>query len=174
MSGSEDGMVKPTPVMGYGAPSRSYTAAKLHEATGLPVIVAFTAGNLEAVARSLHERYPDKRLVVAGDNDHHKERETGPDGRSRRNVGREKAEQAAVAVGGFALIPRFASDDVGTDWNDLAEQRPDAFQAQLQAGLAAAERHYLARQLEPQRRAARALEAKQARPKDPPPRACGR
>ena len=100
------------------------TAAKLHEATGLPVVVAFTAGNLEAAARSLHERYPDKRLVVAGDNDHHKERETGPDGGPRRNVGREKAEQAAAAVGGFALIPRFAPDDAGTDWNDLADKAP--------------------------------------------------
>ena len=34
------------------------TAASLHEATGLPVIVAFDAGNLLPVAQAIHKRYP--------------------------------------------------------------------------------------------------------------------
>ena len=140
------------------------TAATLHEATGLPVMVAFTAGNLKAVARGLHERWPDKRIVVAGDNDHRRERETVPDGRPKRNVGREKAEAAAAAVGGFALIPRFAPDDAGSDWNDLAEKGPNELQAQLQTGLAAAQRHYLAREFEPRRHAGRTPEAERRRP----------
>ena len=61
------------------------TGATLREAAGLPVAIAFTSGNLEAVARGLRERWPDKRIVIAGDDDRHAE----------TNVGRKKAEAAA-------------------------------------------------------------------------------
>jgi phage/plasmid primase-like uncharacterized protein len=54
------------------------TAATLHEATGLPVAVAFNAGNLEPVARAYRERFPNLAIIIAGDNDHGKEPRSAP------------------------------------------------------------------------------------------------
>ena len=45
------------------------TAASLHLATGLPVAVAFTAGNIAPVAAELHKRYPRSRLLICADDD---------------------------------------------------------------------------------------------------------
>ena len=46
------------------------TGATLHEATGLPVAVAFNAGNLEAVAKAYRAADPSRPIIIAGDNDH--------------------------------------------------------------------------------------------------------
>ena len=92
------------------------TAATLHELTGMPAIVAFNAGNLVPVAQTWRQLHPDRPIYIAGDNDHRREAEGKP------NVGREKAEEAAAAIGGFALLPAFAEQDAGTDWNDLARR----------------------------------------------------
>jgi phage/plasmid primase-like uncharacterized protein len=96
------------------------TAATIHELTGLPVAAAFTAGNLEAVARGCRDRHPGADIYIAGDNDHEKEREIGPDGRPKKNAGREGALKAAQACGGIAVLPSFAEHEQGSDWNDLA------------------------------------------------------
>ena len=80
---------------------------------GTATVATFTASNLESVAKALHEKYPDKPIVVAGDDDKH----------LAKNIGREKAEKAAEAVGGKAVFPTFALEENGrnfTDWNDLA------------------------------------------------------
>lgn len=45
------------------------TAASLHEATGLPVAVAFDAGNLVPVVAALHKRYRRTRILVCADDD---------------------------------------------------------------------------------------------------------
>lgn len=45
------------------------TAATLHEATGLPVAVAFDAGNLVPVAAALHKRYKQARILICADDD---------------------------------------------------------------------------------------------------------
>lgn len=74
------------------------TGASVHMATGLPVAVAFDAGNLLPVARALRAAFPQSRICVAGDDD----RET--DG----NPGLSKAKAAAEAVGGVWLVPDFA------------------------------------------------------------------
>ena len=87
------------------------TAASVHEATGLPVAVCFDAGNLKPVAISVREQFPQAKIVLAGDNDRHKE----------RNVGLEAATEAARLVNGVAILPSFNSDQ-GTDFNDLAQQ----------------------------------------------------
>jgi len=86
------------------------TAATIHQATGLPVIAAFNAGNIAPVAQAYRDQNPERTVIIAGDNDHQKEAD--------RNVGRRKAEEAAMSVAGFTLLPDFASDDRGTDWND--------------------------------------------------------
>lgn len=85
------------------------TGASLHEATGLPVAVAFDAGNLLAVAKSLREQYPEAALVICADND------TATTG----NPGLRKAADAARAVGGLLAAPVFADPHTGTDFNDL-------------------------------------------------------
>lgn len=113
------------------------TAATVHQATGLPVAVAFHAGNLVAVADAYRAHYPDKVIVIAGDNDHRKAQQGQP------NVGRDKAHEAAARVGGIALLPAFNADDPGSDWNDLAKaQGPDAARRQLHLGLARADRQH--------------------------------
>jgi hypothetical protein len=99
------------------------TGRTLERATGLPVAVAFTSGNLGHVVQDYRKRFPDLHIVIAGDNDHRKPLEIGPDGKPKRNVGREDAEGAAAAVGGYALLPSFAIDEHGTDWNDFEQLR---------------------------------------------------
>jgi putative DNA primase/helicase len=116
------------------------TAATLHEATGLPVAVAFHSGNLKPVAAAYRDRFPDLHIYIAGDNDHRAERELGPDGRPRQNVGRVKAETAAAAVDGVAMLPSFGPDDDGSDWNDLANALGGQFKAVLREALAVADR----------------------------------
>lgn len=76
------------------------TGASLHEETGQRVVVAFDAGNLLPVARNIRELSPDTEIIIAGDND---------------QIGRDKAQEAALAVGGKILIP----PTPGTDWNDV-------------------------------------------------------
>lgn len=88
------------------------TAASVHQASKEPTIVAFDASNLEPVARALKEKYPQCRIAILGDNDHH----------LKNNVGLEKAEAAARAVGGTALVPKFTAAERGqglSDFNDL-------------------------------------------------------
>ena len=46
------------------------TAASIHEATRLPVAVAFDAGNLAPVAEALKKRYPRAAFIIAADDDY--------------------------------------------------------------------------------------------------------
>lgn len=77
------------------------TGASLYEATGMPVAVAFDAGNLMKVGQQMRKFYPSHTLIFAGDDDWETEQETG------KNPGREKANEAAKAVGGVVVIPKF-------------------------------------------------------------------
>lgn len=96
------------------------TAASLFEATGLPVAVAFDAGNLAPVAIALHGRYKTANLLICADDD------VFSDG----NPGVTCASAAAMEVGGAFVVPTFADeparkaefDTTGsklTDFNDL-------------------------------------------------------
>lgn len=88
------------------------TGVSLHCASGLPVVVAFNAGNLKSVAAGLRLRYPHAALVVCGDDDR------WTDG----NPGKSKGAEAAAAVGGFAVFPLFdgiETDSNPTDFNDI-------------------------------------------------------
>lgn len=97
------------------------TAATIKEATELPAVVsAFDSGNLKAVAKGLHEKYPHKFFVIAADDDKHLELTQGI------NPGKEKAIEAATAVNGIVIIPSFAPLEQSqnpkqfSDFNDLA------------------------------------------------------
>jgi len=95
------------------------TAATLAETLGYATVAAFNSGNLPQVAKSLHAIYPNKPIVIAGDNDVHLEQTQGI------NPGRAKAEEAARAVGGKVMFPIFAPGEQSenpkgfTDFNDL-------------------------------------------------------
>ncbi|WP_419636863.1 toprim domain-containing protein, partial [Thiolapillus sp.] len=78
------------------------TAATLAEALGHGTIAAFDSGNLSSVAQALHGKFPDKPVVIAGDDDRHLEATQGI------NPGKVKALEAAKAAGGKAIFPVFA------------------------------------------------------------------
>ncbi len=89
------------------------TGASIHEATGEAVAVAFNAGNVGPVAQALHRRHPDLTIVIAADDDW----------RTDGNPGLSCAKSAALAVGGFTVVPQFPAGRPAkaTDFNDLAE-----------------------------------------------------
>lgn len=96
------------------------TADTLSLALGYPVVAAFDAGNLMRVAQDLHDQYPHKPVIIAGDDDQHQALTNG------NNPGKEKALEAAALVDGVAVFPTFASDEQVaqqlSDFNDLAHQ----------------------------------------------------
>ena len=71
------------------------TGASVRMATNWIIFVAFDAGNLIHVAKSVREKYSLAKIVICGDDDF-----GNPD-----NPGRIKAEQAAKAVNGVAVFP---------------------------------------------------------------------
>ena len=104
------------------------TGATFHELSGLPVVVAFNAGNIAPVAQAYRQRFPDQMIIIAGDNDHLKD--------ATKNVGLRKAEAAAVLVGGYTVTPDFAASEPGTDWNDYKMAHgADATYAAIRTGL---------------------------------------
>ncbi len=94
------------------------TAATLHEASSLPAVVAFDAGNLAAVAEAMPARFPGARFLVCADHD------ADTEARSGKNPGRDGAEKAArklrtLGCAVAVLLPEGLPSG-GTDFNDLA------------------------------------------------------
>lgn len=102
------------------------TGASLHEATALPVVIAFDAGNLAPVAKALAARYRGARVLICADDDY----------LTMPNTGVVKAQEAALSLGDFGrvAVPNFAEPTPGaapivrssdkthkgpTDFNDL-------------------------------------------------------
>lgn len=102
--GSLDGAAVVLVAEGYA------TAASLHMATGLPVVVAFDAGNLQHVCKAIRALLPAALLVVCGDDDAATAARTG------RNAGRQKAQ--AAAVDGVVVFPAGLPDGA-SDFNDM-------------------------------------------------------
>jgi antirestriction protein ArdC/phage/plasmid primase-like uncharacterized protein len=96
------------------------TADTVSQAMNCPVVAAFDSGNLMPVAQQLHEKYPDKPIVIAGDDDQHLVALNG------KNTGRDKAQEAARLVNGIAVFPVFAANEQASqklsDFNDLANK----------------------------------------------------
>lgn len=89
------------------------TAASINEATGFAVVCALSAGNLLPVAKALREKWPDREIVLAADNDQWTE----------NNPGLSKATEAAKASHGKLAVPDFTGLDQtsrSSDFNDLA------------------------------------------------------
>lgn len=86
------------------------TAATVHALSGWPVLVAFDAGNLLAVAKAARKACPYAAIVLAADDDRN----------TPGNPGLTKAAAAAAAVQGMVCAPPLPADVEGSDWNDLA------------------------------------------------------
>ncbi|SEN34894.1 zincin-like metallopeptidase domain-containing protein [Nitrosomonas marina] len=103
------------------------TADTVSQAMNCPVVAAFDSGNLIPVAQQLHDKYPNKPIVIAGDDDQHLIALNG------KNTGREKAQEAAQQVNGIAVFPVFALNEQTSqklsDFNDLANKSALGLQA---------------------------------------------
>ncbi|UCG18188.1 MAG: hypothetical protein JSU84_06515 [Thiotrichales bacterium] len=116
------------------------TGASVHMATDMPVVIAFNANNLPAVAKEISKAYPSAKIVIGADDDylrecpHCKEWTLAEDPNcshcgkphKKRNDGVYWAEIAATSVGGEWVKPDFmvAGTDIRngeklTDFNDL-------------------------------------------------------
>lgn len=102
------------------------TAAQVAEAVGHATVAAFDSGNLEAVAKALHAKFPEKPIIIAGDDDRHLVMTHG------NNPGREKAEAAARAVGGQAIFPIFAPTENSYP-REVAAITPESYKTHLRA-----------------------------------------
>jgi len=86
------------------------TGSTLYEKHGLPVVVAFSDGNLMEVCQALRSRFSDITIVIAGDDDRQNE----------YNSGRAKAIEAAEAVGAGLYFPDLCKCCLCTDHNDVS------------------------------------------------------
>jgi len=94
------------------------TAASLHEATGMPMMVAFHAANLVPLSLALRASRPQARIIVCADDDH----------RTEGNPGVTQGSQAAAQVQGLLAVPAFGAQrpEHATDFNDLRRLEGDA------------------------------------------------
>lgn len=142
------------------------TGASLHEATGHPAVMCVDAGNMAAVARALREAYPRLPLLICGDNDAHKPKNTGMEAAKKavrgliggcgwcvpdfctptdaeilEAMGDEKPTKAARQAALERLIQRDRlryEAEKPKDWNDLARwfNGPERIRRQIEAAIA--------------------------------------
>ncbi len=88
------------------------TGFSLHEATGLPTVIAFDAGNLIHVCKALHAAHLRAVMLVCGDDD-------GLQHADNKNPGHDGAVNAANAIGARWVLPnREHLPKYGSDFND--------------------------------------------------------
>jgi putative DNA primase/helicase len=97
--GDPDGLI----CIGEGAG----TMAAVRRATGHAVVAAFSAKNLEPVARAIASRWADCQLVICADDDAH----LVDHPTISRNLGLEAAHAAAAAVGAKVAVPPRSDDN---------------------------------------------------------------
>jgi len=118
------------------------TACAIRKSVDFPVVVAFSAGNLEAVALIIKKKYPNSRIIFGADNDQwsfaggkkpagiNKDEIVGDDPRWEqwrskgllKNAGVDFARQASGKIGGAAVVyPSFPHNHPKKlkDFNDL-------------------------------------------------------
>lgn len=88
------------------------TGASIQEATGYMTVIAFTAGNLLSVAKTIRDRLPKSRIVICADDDW-----------KTNGIGETKGRECAIEVGGLLALPVFEEDKQNnwTDFNDMAQ-----------------------------------------------------
>ncbi|MDR0453413.1 MAG: toprim domain-containing protein [Deferribacteraceae bacterium] len=85
------------------------TGQSLHNCLDYTVLVAFSAGNLSAIAKFARNICPVREIILCADND----TET-----SSGNTGIKEATKAAKAINGKIAIP-YMEDGSKCDWNDI-------------------------------------------------------
>lgn len=122
--GGMDALTKaPALVIGEGYA----TASSLSESLGFATVAAFDSGNLPQVAKALHEKFPDKPVIIAGDDDRHLEVTQGV------NPGKSKAQEAAKITGGKVLLPIFAPGENSYP-ADLVPVTPEKYREHQRTG----------------------------------------
>lgn len=91
------------------------TGATVREKMGFVTLICFTANNLEPVARFQRGKFPNLKIIIAGDFD-------------ASGTGQRAANEAAKAVGGLVALPAFTPEELAvekppSDFNDLARLR---------------------------------------------------
>ena len=89
------------------------TGATIREATRLKVLVAFSAGNLENIAREAIKKFPDREILICADNDHVTAANKGI------NPGIDVAKKIKDKYGLNYVYPVGIT---GTDFNDMAAE----------------------------------------------------
>ena len=114
------------------------TGASLHQATGHPVAVVWSANNIMAASQALHKKHRSSRILICADDDWLQKcaacgeytTVATPDcvhcqqPHKKKNAGHVYSEAAAVAVNGSWICPTFSTDRPTdrkslTDFNDL-------------------------------------------------------
>ncbi|ELI6039719.1 DNA primase, partial [Escherichia coli] len=85
------------------------TAASLHEATGLPVLMTVDAGNMIDVAENARQIWTDSPFVFCADNDHQR----------KINKGVSSAQKAAASTHGEVIIPAFTEAEKAQGLTDF-------------------------------------------------------
>jgi len=90
------------------------TGATIREATGYKVLVAFNAGNLEAVTKQAVHLFYSSEIIVCADNDHKTMERIGI------NPGIKTAKKIKNELGINYIYP---TDITGSDFNDLSQEK---------------------------------------------------
>jgi len=86
------------------------TGMSIYQSTGIATAVCFSANNLGSVAKSLRAKYPNTKIIIAGDDDQF----------NSINTGRNKSFIAAKQVNASTIFPVFKDlSSKPTDFNDL-------------------------------------------------------
>ena len=106
-------------IIGEGyATTKSIDKSPSTKEANAATVTSFDSANLINVAKQLRNDYPDKPIVIAGEDD--KKAELKPP--HFKNVGKEKAIEAAKAINGVVSLPVFAQGEAEnglSDYNDL-------------------------------------------------------
>lgn len=96
------------------------TAASIHDATGYPVVACIDADNMVKVSRWAGHKWPNRRFIVAGDDDWHLPLKEKP----QPNKGRVCAEKARRNLGAALIFPEMHGvvTEGGDDFNDIARE----------------------------------------------------
>lgn len=97
------------------------TAATVTELTGKKTVATFDCYNMDSVVSALKEKFPEKPILIAGDDDKKLEKINPVTGRPGKNEGKTHAVSIANKYEGIAIFPSFpAGNDNLSDFNDMA------------------------------------------------------
>lgn len=88
------------------------TCATIHEVTSFTTVCAFDSGNLLSVAHVIKRKFPDRKIIIAADNDAY----------TLQNPGLTKGKEVASSIGADLVYPDFTGlnlESKPTDFNDL-------------------------------------------------------